>query len=436
MRAIAGQSLDNLRANRLRTVLTMFGIVWGVVSVVVLAAMGEGFQRGNEKVLAELGTNIVIVRNGRTSTEAGGLRSGRVIRLSLADVHLIEDRARLVQHVSPELMRSAVKVKSPFNASALQMSGIWPIYQEMRVIQVDRGRPLNAADSAEARRVVVIGHEASRLLFADRNPVGHAIQLDGLSYTVVGCVRKKDQDSNYTGQDDERLFVPYETMRRDFPLTGEFDTRDSLSAIIAAPYDHVVEALRVRIERDRDVGIFALDGRTPVEREIRAVLATRHRFDPDDPWALSFWNTSLESAMFARMIGAMDEFFRGVSVITLVLGGIGVMNIMLVAVRERTREIGVRKALGATSAAVQGQFLSEGLFLTLSSGAIGFLVAWGLCALVNLLPMPARFSGMIITWPIVLFSIGALAAIGVAASVYPARRAAALPPVEALRFDA
>jgi putative ABC transport system permease protein len=140
--------------------------------------------------------------------------------------------------------------------------------------------------------------------------------------------------------------------------------------------------------------------------------------------------------MFARMIGAMDEFFRGVSVITLVLGGIGVMNIMLVAVRERTREIGVRKALGATSAAVQGQFLSEGLFLTLSSGAIGFLVAWGLCALVNLLPMPARFSGMIITWPIVLFSIGALAAIGVAASVYPARRAAALPPVEALRFDA
>jgi putative ABC transport system permease protein len=131
----------------------------------------------------------------------------------------------------------------------------------------------------------------------------------------------------------------------------------------------------------------------------------------------------------------MDEFFLSVSMVTLLLGGIGVMNIMLIAVRERTREIGVRKALGATSAAVQGQFLSEGVFLTLSSGLMGFVVAWGLCALVNRLPLPARFSGMIITWPTVAFSIAALVAIGAAASAYPARRAAALPPVEALRFD-
>jgi putative ABC transport system permease protein len=435
MTELVAQSIANLRANKLRSFLTMFGIIWGVVSIVVLAAMGEGFQRGNQKVLEELGRNIVIVRNGRTSTEAGGQRSGRSIRLTLADVELLAARARLVEHLSPELMRASVKVKSAFNSSALQMSGVWPVFQQMRTIEVDRGRLLNAEDGAGARRVVVIGHEASRLLFADRDPVGHALQLDGLSYTVVGCVRKKDQDSNYTGQDDERLFVPYEAMRRDFPLTGEFDTRDSLSAIIAAPYAHVSEALSRQIERDRHSGIFALDGRTPVEREIRAVLAARHRFDPDDMWAISFWNTSLESAMFGRMIGAMDEFFLSVSVITLLLGGIGVMNIMLIAVRERTREIGVRKALGATPATVQWQFLSEGLFLTLSSGAIGFFVAWGLCALVNLLPLPARFSGMIITWPTVTFSIAALVAIGAAASTYPARRAAALQPVEALRFD-
>jgi putative ABC transport system permease protein len=435
MTELVVQAIANLRANKLRSFLTMFGIIWGVVSIVVLAAMGEGFQRGNQKVLEELGKNIVIVRNGRTSTEAGGQRSGRSIRLTLADVKLLAARARLVEHVSPELMRASVKVKSAFNSSALQMSGVWPVFQEMRTIQVDRGRLLNEEDSAGARRVVVIGHEASRLLFADRDPIGHTVQLDGLSYTVVGCVRKKDQDSSYTGQDDERLFVPYEAMRRDFPLTGEFDTRESLSAIIALPYAHVSEALSRQIEHDRQSGIFALDGRTPVEREIRAVLAGRHRFDPDDMWAISFWNTALESAMFGRMIGAMDEFFLSVSVVTLLLGGIGVMNIMLIAVRERTREIGVRKALGATPAMVQWQFLSEGLFLTLSSGAIGFLVAWGLCALVNLLPLPARFSGMILTWPTVTFSIAALAAIGAAASTYPARRAAALQPVEALRFD-
>ncbi len=435
MTELVAQSFDNLRANKLRTLLTMFGIIWGVVSIVVLAAMGEGFQLGNQKVLEELGKDIVIVRNGRTSTEAGGQRSGRQIRLTMADVELLQARARLVEHISPELMRAAVKVKSPFNSSSLQMSGVWPVFQAVRTIEVDRGRLLNGADSAEARRVVVIGHEASRLLFADRSPVGHVVQLDGLSYTVVGCIRKKDQDSNYTGQDDERLFVPYEAMRRDFPLTGSFDTRDSLSAIIAAPYAHVADDLARQIARDRSRGIFALDGRTPVEREIRAVLAGRHRFDPDDLWAISFWNTSLESAMFGRMIGAMDEFFLSVSVITLLLGGIGVMNIMLVAVRERTREIGVRKALGATSRAVEWQFFSEGLFLTLLSGLIGLAVAWTLCGLVNMLPLPARFSGMIITWPLVVFSIGALVVIGTAASTYPARRAASLPPVEALRFD-
>ena len=161
-------------------------------------------------------------------------------------------------------------------------------------------------------------------------------------------------------------------MRKDFPLTGEFDTRDSVSAIIASSYQYVADDLRRQIERDSQLGIFALDGRTPVEREIRAILAERHRFDPEDLWAISIWNTALESAMFGRMISAMDEFFMSVSVITLLLGGIGVMNIMLIAVRERTKEIGVRKALGATSRTVQWQFLSEGLFLTLLSGTIGF----------------------------------------------------------------
>jgi putative ABC transport system permease protein len=174
---------------------------------------------------------------------------------------------------------------------------------------------------------------------------------------------------------------------------------------------------------------------SPVEREIRSVLGPRKGFDPGDTEALMFWNTALESVMFDRMIGAMNEFFLLVSLVTLALGGIGVMNIMLITVRERTREIGLRKALGATRRSIHRQFFVEGLLLTVVSGGLGLAVGAGLCALVNLAPMPDRFSGMVITWHTAVLAIGTLALVGVGAALYPARRAAALPPVEALRHD-
>ncbi len=434
MREALIQSIENLRAHKLRSVLTMFGIVWGVVSIVILSAMSEGFQRGNLAVLEELGKNIVIVRNGRTSLQAGGERAGRIVRLTIGDARALAAQARLIEHVSPELMRGAVRAKSPYNVASLQVSGIWPVFQAIRTIEVSDGRPLNPADSAEGRRVALIGHEASRQLFDDRNPVGTDLMLDGLAYRVVGRVRKKFQDSNYTGQDDYRLFVPYEAMRRDFPLPGRFDTPDSLSAIIVSAHQRVADDLAARLA-DSERGVFGLVGQTPVQREIRAVLAPRHRFEADDVEAVSMWDTAVEAVMFSRMVSGMRQFFVMVSLITLALGGIGVMNIMLVAVRERTREIGLRKALGATPAVIERQFLVEGMALTLVSGLAGFLGGYLLCRLINLAPLPARFSGMIVTPGTAAFSVAALTAVGVAAALYPASRAAALPPVEALRYD-
>ncbi len=431
-----GQSLANLRTNKLRTVLTMFGIMWGVVSIVVLSALGEGFQRGNQAVLEELGKNVVIVRGGRTSAQAGGERAGRVIRLHLADVRELQRRARLIETVSPELMRSGVSVKSAYNNASLQVSGVWPEFQSIRTIEVSDGRLINRADDAEARRIAVIGSEASKQLFADRNPVGEAVQLNGLEYRIVGRVRKKFQDSNYTGQDDYRLFVPYQAMRRDFPMTGPFDTADSIQVIVVAPYAWVAGALREQMEAEVFNGVFRLFGQTMVEQEIRRVLAPLHGFDDNDREALSLWNTAIESVMFSKTIDAMKHFFLGVSVITLALGGIGVMNIMLVAVRERTREIGLRKALGATRRSIHRQFVLEGLSLTVVSGLIGFVAGMALCGAINLLPMPARFSGMIVTPGTALVAVVALAAVGVLAALYPAARAAALPPVEALRYEA
>jgi putative ABC transport system permease protein len=432
---LLAQTWANLTANKLRSFLTMFGIVWGVISIVLLSAVGEGFQRGNQHVLEELGKNIVIIRNGRTAMQAGGARAGRVIRLTIDDVYALRDKSKLLQYVSPELMRGGLQAKSRYNASSVQMSGVWPIYQYMRTIEVDRGRLISEADNAEARRVLVVGTDACKQLFADRDPVGSTVSLNGVPYTVIGRVRKKDQDSNYTGPDNQRIFIPYETARRDFPIPGEQYTADSVSAIIAAPRPAVTDEMKRWVEREGIGGFLGLEARGPVEQDVRAVLGPRHRFDVRDPEAVSMWNTAIEAVMFDKMIGAMNTFFIAVSIVTLALGGIGVMNIMLIAVKERTHEIGLRKALGATSRAVQWQFFSEGLALTILSGAIGYAIGTGLCALVSMAPMPARFSGLVVTWQATLFAILVLVAIGVAAATYPARRAAELPPIEALRYE-
>ncbi len=429
---ILSEVWSNLKANKGRSFLTMFGIMWGIISITILSAMGEGFQRGNETVLRELGKNILIIRNGRTSLQAGGERAGRRIRLKLDDVLVLQEKSRLIEHITPELMNGSVMAKSPFNSSTLQMSGVWPIYQEIRTIEVDRGRLMTEMDNDEGRRVVIIGYDAAEQLFAARDPIGRQIQLKGIPYTIIGAIRRKDQDSNYTGADNRRLFIPYETMRKDFPLAGNMNTPDSLSAIIAAPYDYVVDDT-IRFIDERGKMDFREGG--PTEAEVRSILGPKLGFDVNDVEALSIWNTSMETVLFSKIITGMNEFFISVSVITMLLGGIGVMNIMLIAVKERTREIGIRKALGATTRTIQRQFFAEGMILTLLSGAMGLGIAAGLSSLVNMLPLPARFMGMIVTLDTAVLAIGILTLIGVAAAIYPARKAALLPPIEALRYE-
>ena len=426
---ILAQVFSNLRANKLRSFLTMFGILWGVISVVVLSATGEGFRRGNEHVLQELGKNIAIVWGGRTSSQAGGERAGRRIFLTVDDARALASESSMIAVVSCEITRG-LKVKSAYNAAALGVNGIEPQYQDIRTIELERGRHLSFADEEQARRVAIIGADATSQLFGSRNPIGETVHVNGLPYTVIGKIRKKNQDSDYNGRDNEKVFIPFSSMARDFPRTDA--APGTVSQIIVAPYPRVVDLLP-QVLNERTGRIEDIDW--PLEREVRHLLARRHGFDPDDRDAISVWDTSLESLMFGRMVQTMKEFFGVVGVVTLALGGIGVMNIMLVAVRERTREIGVRKALGATTAQIQRQFFLEGFFLTALSGAIGFAFALGLCALVNLAPMPPRFQGMVLTWQAGLGAMLTLVVIGVMTSTYPARRAAQLPPVEALRFE-
>ena len=430
MREAFTQSIQNLRANKLRSFLTMFGILWGMISVVILSATGEGFRRGNDKVLLELGKNIGIVWGGRTSLQAGGERAGRQITLTLDDARAIAAESSMIAVVSPELTRGAVNVKSAYNSAAAQISGVEPQYQSIRTIELEDGRNFAWQDEAQVSRVAIVGFDMAEQLFGKRQILGESITLNGMPYTVVGKIRKKNQDSNYSGPDNNKIFVPFAAMARDLPRRDV--EANALSDIIVAPKDWVVDTLP-QVLNDRTGRIEDIDW--PLEQNVRAILARRHGFDPADKQAVTMWDTSLNTLMFGRMIGHMKEFFTIVGVVTLMLGGIGVMNIMLVAVKERTREIGVRKALGATTSTIQRQFFLEGLFLTLLSGGAGMVIALGLCRLVNLAPMPERFSGMILSWDSGLTALATLVVIGVATSTYPARRAAELPPVEALRFE-
>src|SRR5258707_10766633 len=217
MREAILQSVQNLRANKLRSFLTMFGILWGMISVVVLSATGEGFRRGNDKVLLELGKNIGIVWGGRTSMQAGGERAGRQILLTLDDARAIAAESSMVAVVSPELERGAVKVKSAFNAATERISGIEPQYQEIRTIELEYGRGFTWVDEDQVSRVAIVGFDMAEQLFGKRNILGENITLNGMPYTVIGKIRKKSQDSNYSGPDNNKIFVPFAAMTRDLP---------------------------------------------------------------------------------------------------------------------------------------------------------------------------------------------------------------------------
>jgi putative ABC transport system permease protein len=429
MREAFFQTIENLRAHKLRSVLTMFGVLWGMISTVILTATGDGFRRGNDKALRELGQNVGIVRSGRTSLQAGGERAGRRIILTAADARALLE-SPLIETVSPELERTT-SAKSAYNSSSALVAGVEPPYQTVRTIELDYGRPLTWRDEEQRARVAIVGFTVAEQLFGQRHILGESLSLNGVTYMVVGKVRKKEQDTNYDGPDNSKIFVPFATMSRDMPR--EDAEPGAVSDIVVAPRPSVIEDLP-RLLDERGGRVNDIDW--PLNRSVRSVLARRHQFDPNDKEAVDIWDTSIETLMFGRMITRIKAFFGIVGLVTLALGGVGVMNIMLIAIGERTREVGVRKAVGATNGSIRRQFFLEGFFLTFLSGSGGFLIALGVCAAINLLPMPYRFGGLIVSWQFGMVALAILIVIGVVAATYPASRASRLPPVESLRADA
>ena len=404
-----------LWAHKLRTLLTMFGIAWGIVSIVLMVAAGEGLRVGQAKQAETLGKDIMIVFHGRTSMQAGGQRAGREVRWVDSDIAYVQQNSPDCQYALPELEQGSVRSHSAYNAAAFLVTGSYPEFGEIRSLNIGTGRFYNWDDMKEARRVAFMGTDAAKQLFPMGDAVGQTVYLNDLPYTVIGVMAKKKQDSSYDGWDVNKIFIPYTAMRQDFPDKPP-GTPFTFDQMLVTPR--------------------SVEQHEACKGEIRRALATLHRFDPRDKEACPIWDTIQEAKAFETMTSGMKYFLGAVGIVTLFLGGLGVMNVMLVAVRERTREIGVRKALGAPSRSILQQFFLEALFIAFVSGGIGWGVAFGLCALVDMLPMPDFFAGLLPTWTTGVLSFGLLGSIAVLSALYPARRAASVDPIEALRYEA
>jgi putative ABC transport system permease protein len=415
-REILKQTLSALWETKLRSFLTMFGIVWGITSVILLVGLGIGFNIDQKQHLRTIGTDIAIIFAGKTGAQAGGYAAGRNIILTIDDAIAIRQQATLVKTVSPELRRSVSEV-SQWNAASRAVRGVWPQYQRFRSLTVEQGRLMNEQDEADGTRVIILGAEANRQLFPGQPVIGKPLMVNGYQYTVIGVLEKKKQNGSYgSGPDNTQLFTPYSAMARDFPPSEEPGIiRGYVNNIVVEPVSPELHEKALA--------------------QVQHILAERHHYNPDDKEALWIWDT-LEGAKFTeRIFGVMTLFFGAVALLTLALGGIGVMNIMLVAVTERTREIGVRKALGATAVDIRRQFLVESAIITLVSGLTGLAVGVGICLLLRFVPLPDFVPHPVISPIAIAASLTTLAAITIFAGMYPALRAANLSPMECLRTE-
>ncbi len=409
---IVRQSLATLWAHKLRSFLTMFGIAWGVGSLLLLVGLGEGFRSGQDKNLAQLGQDIMFVFPGRIPAVAGSYQSGVPYHFTYDDYSAIRRDAKFLRALSPVLERDDIRAVSDFGSTNGQVFGVTPQYNQIRNVPTDPGRWFNDEDSTQHRRVAVVGWELLKNMFPGQPAVGSTIMLNNMDFKVIGVIPKIGKEGD--NGTNKRIFVPFETMRVLFPIVGE----NSENAISFINYRPIKKELHVQ-----------------AKSEVHAIIARKHGFDPKLDDAFMDWDTIDGSIRVAKIFDAMDWFLGVVGLVTLGLGAIGIINIMLVSVTERTKEIGLRKALGATHRNIMTQFFVEGAFLTALSGGIGLAISGGFMAMLAQLPSPEGFDTPRIVPSSALVAIVSLSVAGIVAGLYPARKAALLPPVEALRQE-
>jgi putative ABC transport system permease protein len=405
------QIFRNLWAHKLRSFLTMFGIAWGMGSLLLLVGVGEGFRSGNKRELAEFGKDIMFLFPGRAPSVAGNMSSARSYLVTYQD-YLDIRQAKYVRNACPVISRNDLREVSEFAIGSGEILGAEPQLNEISYLPLKEGRWLNDLDGLQRRNVIVLGNELLKVLFPGRPAVGAFVLLNGIRFEVVGSMPHLGRGDNMWL--NLRGYIPLQVMAANFPIKGE-NHQNAISFIEYQPRvtaDHVL-----------------------AQKEVHQIVGRNHQFDASDQNAFDEWDSIQESKMVGTIFDVMNMFLGAVGMVTLALGAIGVINIMLVAVSERTHEIGLRKALGATNRNILFHFFLEGLLLTLGSGLLGMCFAAGLMALMGGIQGPQGFDPPKLVPMSALLAICSLTLAGVIAGLYPARRAAMLQPVEALRQE-
>jgi putative ABC transport system permease protein len=410
------QSWTALRRNRMRSVLTMLGISWGVVSLVLLLAFGEGLGGGIMMAVGNLGNNVIVLWPGQTSMQAGGQRAGRKIHYEYDDVIALRDEVPIIKAVSAESVTD-FGFKSGTRVVSIQTRGVEFPYAAMRKIQAADGRNIEEGEFAARKPVVVLGHHAAERIFQGAPAVGQTVLVNGKSFEVVGVMDIKIQDSMYEGPDNEQAFIPYEVFNE---LTNAKDPQ----VIVFQPISPELHTQALMAARN--------------------VIARRHHFDPKDTKATPEWDTVESGQMLRAFTIGLDALLGIIGALTLGVGGVGVMNIMLVSVTERTREIGLLKAIGARPRHILMQFLIEALVLTFIGGAVGVAASWLLTVVIPPLPLYSEFyktanhQGDIFlkaSLGVMAVSFIVLSLVGITSGFWPALKASRLQPIEALRYE-